>query len=68
MRAIGKQNRLHISILCRRRNKNLKEKRKGVSQVKSKEWINNKKERREKQGKKTVGPSAYTGRNRGPKF
>jgi len=36
--------------------------------VKSREWIQNKKERQRKQGKNVVHDSKYTGRKRGPKF
>lgn len=36
--------------------------------VKSKEWIQNKKDRQRRQGKEVVHDSKYTGRKRGPKF
>ena len=36
--------------------------------IKSREWIQNKKERQRKQGKDVVHDSKYTGRKRGPKF
>lgn len=36
--------------------------------VKSKEWIQNKKERQRRQGKSVAADSKYTGRKRGPKF
>eukprot|EP01126_Amoeba_proteus_P044586 TRINITY_DN495_c0_g2_i3.p1 TRINITY_DN495_c0_g2~~TRINITY_DN495_c0_g2_i3.p1 ORF type:complete len:205 (+),score=48.62 TRINITY_DN495_c0_g2_i3:372-986(+) len=52
----------------RKHTKDKKGQIKGKPAVKSKEWIKNKKERRTRQGKDTVGPSAYTARNRGPKF
>lgn len=55
--------------VVRRRNKEKKNKRKkGPPDVKSKEWILNKKEQRSKKGLKTANPSAYTGQRRGPKF
>jgi len=53
----------------RKRKKNMREKKKNDgTQVKSKEWILDKKERRAMQGKKTAKASSYTGRNRGPRF
>lgn len=44
-----------------------KKKKKG-QEMKSKDWIINKKEQRAKKGLKTARKSAYTGQSRGPKF
>lgn len=40
----------------------------GREDVKKKDWIAAKKERRRLQGKKTANDSKYSGRSRGPKF
>ncbi len=57
----------HVQMAQRERS-NKKGKSSKRVEVKKKDWIEAKKERRRAQGKKTAGDSKFTGRSRGPKF